>query len=213
MTDAMTREPNASFFCTLLHDALENEEREILDIGARGPAEEHLLSVAFAPELAIGYLVRKQALRQGGVAIEGERQYEGHARKSVDVCTVDGDGNCTASLEIKGPIGDWNANRNDKFLKDIEKHFDPRARIKNATSSAKRYNGWILIERVATKRDELIGAVHDLLSRSGRLLDEKDVSEAIKINRTSNVVHKDRAGNLYENLRVIVFSAQLRPER
>src|SRR5208283_3417533 len=96
------REPDASFFCKLLHGALENEEKELHELGVREPAEHYLLSVAFAPELAIGYMVRKQALRQGDIAVEGERRYEGDTRGSVDVCTVDGGGNCTASLEIKG---------------------------------------------------------------------------------------------------------------
>jgi hypothetical protein len=57
------------------------------------PAEHHLLSVAFAPELAIAYLVRKEALRLG-IPIEGEHKY-------VDFCLPVPNDTCAASLEIK----------------------------------------------------------------------------------------------------------------
>jgi hypothetical protein len=207
-----TRQPGAKFFCKLVHDALECEEREILNIGVREPAERYLMSVAFAPELAIGYVVREQALRQPDVAVEGERpyeRYEGDTWKSVDVCTVDRNGKCTASLEIK-LIADWDPNRNGRCSNDIEKHFNPFARIKDAVSSAKRYNAWILVEDKANSDEELKGRVQKLLCSPGGL-DEFDVSDPIRINRVNNVAYKDNQGHSYETLRVIVFSAHLHP--
>ncbi|MGB7761073.1 MAG: hypothetical protein WBL61_14660 [Bryobacteraceae bacterium] len=204
MTVTELRQPNAQLFCKLLHDALEREEKEIHNIGVRFPADRYLLSVACAPEVVVGYLVRKQALRRD-VAIVGERRYEAGAAGLVDFCAVDVDGKCTASLEIKGPIGDWAGN--GRLLEDIEKHFDPSVRIEGATPSAKRYNAWILIEQAAATSDELNRRVEKLLSGPGGL-DEIDVSAPISINRVNNVVYQDDNGHSYGNLRVIVFSAR-----
>lgn len=98
--------PAGPLFRDLLHGALLHEEQEICSIGVpAGPPEHFLSSVSCAPELSIGYLVRKEAL-QRRIPIESERHYAA-SQECVDFCLVDDRGACTPSLEIKGPSGVW----------------------------------------------------------------------------------------------------------
>ncbi len=86
---------NAPLICDLLYQTLKREEDEIGLIGhPKEPFNHFLASVAFAPEVAVGYLLRKEALRRG-IATESERD-------RVDVCLFQ-DGACVAMCEIKGP--------------------------------------------------------------------------------------------------------------
>jgi hypothetical protein len=126
---------NAQLICDLLYSALKREEEDIRQIGMSEPRIDHFLcSVAFAPELVIGYLLRKEALRQG-VAVECERKFPSGI---VDCCFVE-DGSYAALCEIKGPWGIWRADRGPlrEDLQKLLKFSEP--------SSARRYNAWVLV--------------------------------------------------------------------
>jgi hypothetical protein len=200
-------QPNADLFCRLLETALRREEEDIRSIGGRRlPAEQFLLSVAFAPETAIGYLVRKAALRLD-IPLESERRYAGTTKECVDFCAFH-NGEYAASLELKGPIGDWEGTR--RLRPDITKHFDQAARVSGAAQTAKRYNAWILVEQTAVTTDVLRERVKGALAAKG-VITEFAVSSTIPINLLNNAVYTDRWQHRYENLRVVVFSAELQP--
>lgn len=198
----MLQQPSADLFCRLLEETLKNEEKEIRSIGVdRQPVEHFLLSVAFARELSIQYLIRKTALRLG-VPLEGEVPCIGG---SVDFCTVH-NGKYSASLEVKGWVFDrWDP---DRLRADIDKHFDPATTIQNADPSAKRYNAWIVIEQVPKPEDALRECVKKVLGGRGTL-DEFKASDPIPINRVNNAAYVDSWRYRYENLRVVVFNATL----
>jgi hypothetical protein len=186
---------NAALLCELLSSALLQEELELSDItetAIHNPAEWFLTSVAHAPELAIAYLVRKEALRQG-VAIESEYSY-------IDLCLLR-EGAYTASLEIKGPWGIWRTDT-EKLRNDVEKVL---AQSKPDVAAAERYNGWILITENETQQREVeqfVRATIAGIAELGRCV----VSDPIPINRNGGAV-QIHYGHRYESIWVVVFNA------
>ncbi len=189
---------NGGLFCDILCKVLKREEEEILRIGTdKGRPEHFLLSVAFAPELAIGYLIRKEALRRG-IPIESEHRCED--RNVVDICFVKDNG-YKASLEIKGPWGIWGP------AKDLRK--DVQKVLRQAVSGIpllEKYNAWILVLEDATTVEALEEFVKKTISGVAEVV-ECVVSPPIPINRTANAVSAWN-GHKYESLRVVVFSAR-----
>ena len=79
---------------------MKREEDDIRQIGVNDPRIDHFLcSVVFAPELVVGYLLRKEALRRG-VPLECERKFDGGI---VDCCFLQGS-EYAALCEIKGRV-------------------------------------------------------------------------------------------------------------
>ena len=183
---------NGKLFCELLYSALKREEDEIREIGtAKGKPEHFLLSVAFAPELAIKYLVRKEALRRG-VAIEW-------GYKQVDLCLVGDDGNYTASLEVK-VWGMWTRKR-DPLRKDVRKVLNQS--IPNI-APGERYNAWILVLEDTTT--DALEVVRSTLKEEVEVV-ESFVSAQIPINQTGDAPSVVK-GHKHECLQVVVFNSR-----
>jgi len=191
-------------FRDLLYRALSREEEEIRAFGCPPEPPEHFLSsVAFAPELAIGYLLRKQA-RRDGIRVEGERHYEGEAR-CVDLCLIE-EGVATASLEIKGPWGVWESKA--RLLEDVAKRFNRTCRIHGVEASAARHNAWILVESVERRPQDVERFVRETL-RNFVTIEECLMAPPIPLNRGAvGVLHVGRHD--YRDLWVVVFRGELR---
>jgi hypothetical protein len=196
---ALTSEPrNAHLVCELLYRALKREEDDIRQIGVNDARIDHFLcSLAFAPELVVGYLLRKEALRNG-IPVECERNFNDGG--IVDVCFIQ-DGKYTALCEIKGPWGIW---RTDgiRLRKDVQKVLTQKF---SDASSAKRYNAWILVAENETTPDlkqwveKIVGGIAEM--------DECEVSLPISVNRIADQVSVWN-GKPHECLRVVVFGVR-----
>jgi hypothetical protein len=187
---------NAALICDLLYGALKREEDDIHSIGIREPRIEHFLcSVAFAPELVVGYLLRKEALRRG-IPIECERRFNGCI---VDCCFIE-NGECAALCEIKGPWGVWVTDRGP-LRKDLQKLLSLTVQ-----PSARRYDAWVLVAEDESIQDwkKWVG---DLTGGIGEL-DECVVSPPIPVNQPTGAVTKWNK-KAHKTLWAIVFS--LRP--
>jgi hypothetical protein len=188
---------NARLFCDILSSTLQREEHELVEIARAaaftgGRPEWFLTSVAHAPELAICYLVRKEARRQG-VPIESEHKY-------VDLCLLH-DGVHTASLEVKGP---WEIRRSDviRLQNDVQKVLGQSI---SAIPAAERYNGWILIcEDEIQQRDveQFVRTTIEGIAALGQCV----VSDPIPINRNGGAV-QSHDGYRFESIQVVVFNA------
>lgn len=182
----------ADTLCRLLYSTLKREEEEIRGINVdRGRPEHFLLSVSYAGEIAIGYLVRKQALRER-VALEAEVRCE-PGRGRVDLCLVGDDGSYQASLELKS-----SGLESTKLLKDDV----VRGLIRSVRGvhSDQQYWGWILV--TSQPKDALKGFVQGVLNDIADLRDYA-VSEAIPVNERPGESHKYSGKSLY----AVVFSA------
>jgi hypothetical protein len=159
---------NAKLFCDLLFSALQREEKDLFDIkGAAvidwGRPEWFLTSVSHAPEFAIGYLVRKEALRRG-VAIDSEHRY-------VDFCLLE-DGKYTASLEVKV----WQVGQNVRALQEDVRKVSIQS-VPNLPAS-ERYNGWILIGTSEMDTEQFVRTTIAGIAELGQY----EVSDSIPIN-------------------------------
>jgi hypothetical protein len=172
-----------------LFKALEREENEIRQIGSdKGPPECFLSSVAHAPELAIGYLLRKEALRQG-IALESEYQ-------QVDMCFHQ-DGARISTFEIKGPWPVWE--KTGSLKRDVRKVL---AQSVEGVPPEQRYNAWILIlEDTST---EPAAFVRKVLSGIADVV-EFVQSEPISINGNAT---PSSSRHRFGSLRVVVFSTR-----
>src|SRR5690242_7063467 len=97
----MIMTPNIELLTTLIYNAIEDEETSPRDLHAKNPcerADDQLLSVAVAPELAIGYLVRRQALNKN-IPLKSEVRYT--TKGNVDLCLVDANKQVCVACELK----------------------------------------------------------------------------------------------------------------
>ena len=198
-TSILSQPGNGQLLCALVYNALKREEEEIQRIRVGpNPPERCLLSVAFAPELAMGYLVRKQALVD---RLEVECECKDRDGTWVDLCLFRG-GAWAASAEIKGPWGIWRADR-DPLKKDVSKVL---RQCLPGSQLAEQYNVWILVQE-----DEMSAAAVEafVLSTVGRIarVAQCFVSDPIPINQN------DGAAAVWNNrrhsfLRVAVFRCE-----
>lgn len=173
----------ASLFCDLLYSALQREENEIasLAMGAK-PAEHFLSSVAHAPELAVAYLVRKEALRRR-LPIESEVH-------QIDLCLVR-DRVHLASMEIK-ILPTWRPAA--KFKKDVLKVLNQNL---HGVAETERYNGWVLILDQSGDAEEFFRRT--IAGIAG--VRDHCISSAISVNAAA------RAHDLrFDRLQVVVFN-------
>jgi hypothetical protein len=185
---------NARLICDLLYAALKREEDDIRQIGMSEARIDHFLrSVAFAPELVVGYLLRKEALRHG-VPVECERTFDNGI---VDFCFVE-DGAYAALCEIKGPRGLWADKR--PLREDVQKGLRS-----SEASSARRYNAWILVAETESTPDLKQWATETAAGIAE--IDECAVSPPIPVNRTDSAVTVWN-GKPHESLWVVVFSVR-----
>jgi hypothetical protein len=192
--------PLIHVFRDLLHAALLREEDELASIGTdRGPARHFLHSVAHADELAIQYLVRKEALRRR-IALEVER-------RRVDLCLMEGD-HPVASLQLKKlPVCELTNPRVRRAVTtDIETQIDA------VDMCADRYNGWVLIEATRRHAPEFNAAdvgtlVHDTVRGFGFRVVECALADVIRVNPVGGDSYSDGHGHIYRQMWPIVFRA------
>jgi hypothetical protein len=187
---------NASLLCELVSFALQREEIELSQITSSATHKSvdpklFLTSVAHAPELAIGYLVRKEALRRN-VAIESEHTY-------TDLCLLN-EGAYTASLELKC----WEVWRTGTktLQEDVQKVL---AQSTPVLAASERYHGWILVFDGEYELDAAEQFVRKTLAGIAEL-GEHVVSAPIPINRTEEAMQIHH-GHRYHFIQVVVFSA------
>src|SRR5262245_16207361 len=92
------------YLANFIYKALEDEERALRDLHIANPCEhphEQLLSVAVASELAIGYLLRRHALKEK-VRLKSEDRSETKGSEAVDFLLADLPGEpMRVALELK----------------------------------------------------------------------------------------------------------------
>jgi hypothetical protein len=195
-------ETERKVFCDLLHSALKREEEDIRRISPGiAPAKHYLLSVAFATELVVAHLVRKQALRDRR-AVRTEVRYVG-SRQCADLCLVEGDG-YSASLEIKGPRAVWEPT--GPLTADVRKHLAGSTGIAGARPNAERYNAWILVTEPGATREALEAFILTALSGA---VDHAEfiAADPIPINRIGETHYVDKANGRFGSLQVVVMRA------
>jgi hypothetical protein len=189
---------DARLICKLLYSTLKREEDEIRRIGmSDARIDHHLCSVAFAPELVVGYLLRKEALIHR-IPVECERQFADGG--IVDACFIE-NGAYTALCEIKGPWGLWRTDR-EPLRKDVRKLLSHGF---SEAASARRYNAWILVAEIQSAAD-LRQWVHEVVTGIAEI-DEYEVSLPIPVNRTLDALTIWN-GHRHDCLWVVVFSVR-----
>jgi hypothetical protein len=186
---------NAHLICDLLYSALKEEEEDIRKRGGgRMPIDLFFASVAFATELYIGYLVRKEALRRG-IPVSCELPCADKAL--VDLAFFEDDA-CTAICEIKrrgiwedkGPLRD-----------DVQKVL-----AQPMPHAVRRYNGWVLVLNHETRPDLKRWVQSAVIGKSAEI-DEWEPSPTIPVNRTAGAVTVWNE-QPHEHLQVVVFSVR-----
>jgi len=189
---------NASIFCDLLYSALKREEEKIAQITeiaaqpGRNP-EWFLTSVAHATELAIQYLVRKEALRQNR-AIQGEVAVPGNYNPT-DMCLLDGSSH-VASLELKHACRTKTKGLREDVVKVLAQSIP-------GVVHSERYNGWIRLlehETDANAAEQFIQCILKGTAELGRWIG----SPAIPINRALGSI--EIAGIRFRFMQVVVFN-------
>jgi hypothetical protein len=188
-------------FCNVLQSALREEDHDDSQIDPDNGRVDHLLlSVAsslsaFAPEVAIAYLVRKEVRCQGS-AVEWNPCKD---RNFVDLCLVVNDGYAT-SFEITGPWGIWDSNNMSKTNAQRVNRSIPDV------PTAERYSGWSLSLRDDKSTRALEQFVRSALQSFSKVI-VYVVANPIPVltKRTAKAISR-YDGHGYECLRVIVFS-------
>ena len=186
---------HGSLFCELAYGALSQEESELAKLNESNPLTRHM-SVSSIGELAIAFLISKQALRHtGSPRIIGEVRYE-KSQERVDACFVDDGKRPIASFEFKVfSIRDpgWQG----KVLLDITKQLDPTRTICRAHETCERYNALFVVTEHDEDSQSQIRTVTNKLIAAPQFF----ASQAIKLN---HVDHPD--AELWKFLRVVIFT-------
>jgi len=206
----LSRMRYARTLVSLITQTLKNEENGLEALRAPRACEldprVELLSVAFAGELALEYMIRRQALVDR-IPLLTQVAYEAPLLKStVDLCLVDAETEeVYAACELKSR-GVWYLH---EVIPDARKILNPAHRIRGARPDCERYCAWVVVSDDRRSDDELTKLTEDTLRGAVQNL-QTLISEPIPVNQLARgEPYDDGHGHKYRWLTVILASGQL----
>lgn len=187
---------NARIFCDLAYEALSREEKELATMRGKNSGARPL-SVCGIGELAVDYLVAKEALRdERWPRVRGEVRYS--TRSYADICFVDSSDNPYASFELKqislvsGEEPGWK----ETVRGEVRKHFCPRLEWE------KRYNALLITTAKECSKDDIEATAQDAIaSQLSNVVMAS--SEAIPLNK---LISTNRFAEHWKFLHIVAYT-------